>query len=737
MKSMIELRSLMSMACMSGLLVLSACGGGGGSAGTPVLGGGGGTGTGTGTSAPKISLTLSSSTVTAAAPVTAKVTLQDAIGNALAGQVVSFSTTKALGKFNADSALTDENGQATVSVSPATTSAAGADEVVVSALVGTTTVTAKQGFQLTATNIAIASFLSQASTLSAYGQTTLSVQLSGTSPTVPVTVQISSSCVTAGRAVLTPATVTTATGTAVFTFRDGGASGSCGAVQTEDTLTATIAGSTESKAVKVALSKPSAGQITFGGASPTRIYLKNSGKVESATVKFVVRDGSGNPVPQQDVDIEPVSLAGNLTVNGLSDPSKFPITVPSDSNGEVAISINAGSVPTAVSIKATIRGTTISTVSSDLSIGVGLPSQNKFTLALGAQNIEGFNIDGATNTFTVVASDRSGNPVPDGTTVNFWSGESGQVETQKTTLLNSNGLASVTANFASGGARPADGRITVVAYSLGEESFIDLNKDNLYTSGEDFQDLGDVFLDRLNNGSFNPSKDESRSQQDGKGSLACINSTDELLVLGSATPSVPNTCDRTWGKAYVRSAQEMVLSTSLANPMWGTSMPAGSYGNKSCPAPVSRAIGYNADDSAANINLYPIGDVTIFKADGQGKVVMYASDMNSVAWNPMAKGSVVTAIGSPGVTAAVDYGSPIGSTTSAANTLVVVSFKLDDKTTSGDVTVKFTSPSGSTTAVQFSVAKAAKPSDDIPAGSPADYKPPFPTVNYSTSSCRL
>jgi hypothetical protein len=47
--------------------------------------------------------------------------------------------------------------------------------------------------------------------------------------------------------------------------------------------------------------------------------------------------------------------------------------------------------------------------------------------------------------------------------------------------------------FCAGNPRPADGRVTILAYALGEESFVDSNGNNRYDAGEPFTDLGDPF----------------------------------------------------------------------------------------------------------------------------------------------------------------------------------------------------------------------------------------------------
>ena len=57
----------------------------------------------------------------------------------------------------------------------------------------------------------------------------------------------------------------------------------------------------------------------------------------------------------------------------------------------------------------------------------GLPSQLNFSVSQATINIEGYKIQGTPNTYTVIASDRLGNPVPDGTAINFIA-EGGQIQ---------------------------------------------------------------------------------------------------------------------------------------------------------------------------------------------------------------------------------------------------------------------------------------------------------------------
>ena len=402
--------------CFSALLLMAvaACGGGGGSAGTPILGGGGSN------AQPKMTIELSTSTVTAATPATVKARLVDTTGAPVPGSVVTFATLGGLGVFSASTALTDASGIATVTLQPRTATATGADTATATATVSGVEASASLGFQLTATNVTIASFVSDLSTISAYGQTALTVRLAGHTPGTPVNVTMSSACVTKGLASLTPPTaVSTSTGSATFTYRDLG----CGSFDAIDGLQASIGGTAATANLQLALTAPTVSSLSFVSASPEVIFLRGSGFTENSNVVFQVRDANGGGVPNRRVLLEPTTLAGGLLVDGGS----VPVTKLSDSEGKVLVRVNAGTVPTPVRIRATLEGSTISTVSSNLSIAVGLPSQNNFSMSQGTFNIEGNNIDGVSNTYMIIASDRLGNPVPDGTAINFVT-EGGQVQ---------------------------------------------------------------------------------------------------------------------------------------------------------------------------------------------------------------------------------------------------------------------------------------------------------------------
>lgn len=683
---------------VSAALCLTACGGGGGSAGEPVFNGGtpGTPGTPV-TDTAVVTMSLSSTTVTAGAPATITVTVKNKAGAALAGQVVKFSSDANLAAFSAPSALTDANGVASVVLSPAVATSTGADTVRATVNYVDKDYVASSGFQLTATNVTIASFTSDVSNLSAYGQANLTVTLNGTSSNSPVNLVLTSSCTVAGKGTLTPSSQTTSTGRATFTFRDGG----CGAVAGAENLQVSVTGTALTQTLNLPVSSPAVASIGYVSAVPDKIYLRGSGYVENSNITFQVKDANNNGVPEQLVTLEPSVLVGGLTLDGGS----VPVTKRTDKDGNVLVRINSGTVPTPVRVKATLQGSSISTVSSSLAIAVGLPSQLNFSLAQGTRNIEGYTIQGTPNTYNIIASDRLGNPVPNGTAINFVT-EAGQVEDIKQTALDATGLAKATANFGTASPVPVDGRVTVVAYALGEKSFLDTNGNNVYDSGEDYQDLGDIFLDRKYDNFYLPAEDQFVSVTTGE-TKACLAANSALLATDVSMPSRPNTCNQAWGRAYVRRAVQTIFSTSEARPLWGTGWPASAAAPSGVCGSSVRLLTHYVNDVKQETDFIMFGRAGLYSVGIGGVISFIAADANPVAFNPMAAGTVVSVAATDGLAVSVVGGSPVPST--SAPTGAAISYKFDDKTTSGTITVTFRSPSGLATAFSQFITMNAMP----------------------------
>ena len=691
-----------------------------------------------GTGTASLRLGLSSSSISSATPATVTATLSDSRGTAVPGQVVTFSVVRGLARVSIGTALTNAQGVATTFLAPTSPSGAGADEVTASVTLGGTTLSDTKGFEINATNVTLAfDALTPASfTLAEYAQTPLTLRLSNVSVGSPVNVSVSSSCLASGKATISPATFTATTTSVTLLYKDNG----CGALQQQDVIQAVVVGAANSATLTLPLSQPGVSSIAFVQAVPETIYLKGSGLGESSTVTFEVRDSAGNPLRNQRVQVTLLTGSGGLTMEGQ--PFNTAVGLDTDANGRVSARVNAGTVPTPVRILASITlsgGTVVSTVSSNLSVAVGFPSQLNFSLAQGTLNIEGYDRDGTTNTYSIIAADRNGNPVPVGTTINFVT-EGGTVEPAKRTQF-VDGLARATANFVSSSPRPIDGRITVTAYALGEESFLDRNGDNAWNTGEPYQNLGDVFKDRNFDGLYDPSEDELIPLQGVPQSQSCSVSltTSEALLLGvnagipstSATPSFANSCDGTWsgpGRVLVRRAAETVLSTSAARPLWASvggleagcrrlrlqtgPLPAGSAGP--APSAVRALVGGDTWYSTASDGVLFF---TIADANPGRPVANPTADLTDRAnWlvlprlNPVAAGSVVGATSSSrGFAPSIVGGSPVASSNEATTAAVAYTFS-DPTALIGVINLTVTSPSGLAVTYSITVDRSRGPS---------------------------
>jgi len=649
---------------------------------------------------PTLDMTLSSDSISAASPATITARLQDAIGSPISGQVVTFAVVRGLAVTNVETALTNASGVAQVVLSPASSVAAGADEITATVNYAGASLQRTRGFQVQATPVTLTAFTSAADPLAAYGQTTLTLLIGGAGVTSPVNISVSSSCVSQAKATLSPSTFTATSSTVTMQYRDNG----CGAIQASDQLLAVVTSTGLSRSLALDIQSPGESSVGFVSASPEQIFLRGSGFVESSIVTFEVRDAAGNPLPNRLVELRLQTGAGDVTMEGrgvesVNPPSAAPFTLTSNAQGRVSVRVNSGTLPTPVRINARLAGSSIATVSSNLSVAVGLPSQLNFSLSQGTRNIEGFNIDGTPNTYQVIAADRSGNPVPNGTSINFVT-EGGQVESiRQTTVVN--GIARTVAQFVSADPRPVDGRVTITAYALGEESFIDLNGNNVYDAGEPFQDLGNIFKDRNFDGVFDGSTDEFVPLAINNSSLCAALPAAYLPILGldAGIPSVGGrTCDSRWsgtGQIYVRRATETVLSTSGARALW-----AGTSGLDATCRKIDMQVGNLTTQTDRFTRV--AGDT--WYGGRSGTLSFIAADANPgnqflgllPRLNPMAAGTTITAASpTAGVTVTVG-GSPVPSTTAASGASVAYSFG-PTAPASGVVLVTFTSPSGTAT----------------------------------------
>ncbi|MFC5459595.1 hypothetical protein [Massilia niabensis] len=560
--------------------VLSACGGGGGDPGAvPAASGSGGTGgTGGTVTTPvatdtKVSLVMvdgSGNTVTSLSggqAGTLKATVLTPAGKPAAGAIVQFATTtQGLVSFTPEtgSALTDANGVAVVTIKPASYTVSGAAAVSATSVVEGKTGSASVNMAIGAAPLTVGTLAfvePPKASLPAFSTLALNIPVSsaGKPATESTGLALSSLCVGDGTATLVPSGMSNGVQVATYTNN--------GCTRGRDLITASIGNSSQTIALDV--SAANIGAVQFSGASltGTSIVLKGSGgqgRSESAQLTFRVVDQQGKGLAGVDVDFSTTTSIGGLAVS--------PARATTDASGNVSTMVSSGTIPTPVRVLASAsrNGATITGLSDTLIVSTGLPIQRAMSMSAEHYNVEGGNVDGTRVKITVRMADQYGNPVSDGTAVNFVT-EGGAVGTpaQGGCVTDGDGctVELVTQNF-----RPADGRVTVLAYAQGIENFVDLNGDGQYSctnyvdasgkvpavyrplvdtcvsGGEPFpvpgDDMGDPFLDTQGDGVYN--------------ALA----GDRPFPYGHASYTAAG--DGKWGLNYLRSSIEVVFSGSYA-----------------------------------------------------------------------------------------------------------------------------------------------------------------------------
>ncbi|MBQ4888234.1 Ig-like domain-containing protein [Shewanella sp. MMG014] len=232
----------------------------------------------------------------------------------------------------------------------------------------------------------------------------------------------------------------------------------------------------------------------------------------------------------------------------LTQANKYAVAY-TDANGDVTVTVRSGNVPTPVKVFAVWQDENdpsslpVSNISDSLTVTTGLADYNSFSLSASVLNVEGWNRDGETSTVTIRSADHFNNPVPAGTVVHFVTegGNIGQGDLDGScTTVSNTGTCSViwtssnprpfdgtTVTCPNGGfngsvlppctgatmagytdgtnsviAEPRPGRSTITAYAIGEESFVDLNGNGLFDTGEQWIDLSEAFFDHNEDGNY-------------------------------------------------------------------------------------------------------------------------------------------------------------------------------------------------------------------------------------------
>ena len=318
------------------------------------------------------------------------------------------------------------------------------------------------------------------------------------------------------------------------------------------TISAT-AGSITASAPVVIQALPVLG-IQFLQANPQVVGIKGAGQAEVSEVSFSVTDTEGLPIGDG-------TVVNFQFLNGMNPGGGAAIDPPAAATvgGVAKTFLKSGFVagPTRILafIDANGNGTfdsgEIFSTSTPLSIGGGVPSARFFSVAADIHNLAGLAYDNEQANISAFMADRFGNfNVLQGTAVSFYT-EAGAIDRQgvtddkgETTVLfrtqnrlpvdtdprqdlnpignetvlfndlNSNGLYDLLEP------NPRDGRVSVLAVTMGEETFYDTNGNGVYDPGEPFDDNGgepfidendngiydgpEEFTDQNNNGSYDP-----------------------------------------------------------------------------------------------------------------------------------------------------------------------------------------------------------------------------------------
>jgi len=295
-----------------------------------------------------------------------------------------------------------------------------------------------------------------------------------------VTASFSSDCAAAQTAIISPPSVTTNNGTATATYEARGCAGS-------DTITVAVAfkdGSATTLTKSLLVEAADIGTIKSVSIEPPILAILGSSGVaaETATLKFKVLDNTGGPVSGQEVTFRLSTTDGGITFT--------PVSAKSNLDGMVQVSVTSGTKQVTVTVIATVTNTAVQT-SADLVIASGLPDDNSFSISVETLNSDTLHHNGVKIPVRVDVGDHTNTQPVAGIPVAF--------QTEGGKIINScqtDELGQCTVDWISSDPRPEDGRVTILATVIGEESYEDTNPSNgQFDDGEIFLDLDEVFRD--------------------------------------------------------------------------------------------------------------------------------------------------------------------------------------------------------------------------------------------------
>jgi hypothetical protein len=662
---------------------------------------------------------------------TLRAVIKSGSGAPLRNVVVTLSSTDNSTVFTpaVGSVLTDVNGAANIVLAPG--NLPGKYVLTVSANVNGTVLTSTVNYRVVFPAVTFG-YIDRPETLVAYTYTQIGIrtEFNGTQLYTPVqSVEFTSLCSVAGKAVIA-SPVNTVNGVAKTTYRDNG----CGM---DDVITAStvVNGARISKTTIMTVYPDYRGQVNFVSASSTNIALKDTGSIErpeSSVVLFKVLGRDGKPFQGQRVNFKLSTSVGGLThvPSQLGDTFPFPpgkdqgVT---DVNGIARTTVMAGTVATPVRVLAFLEHSVLTAESDQLMVTSGVAAQNNFTLSSSMFNTEGWDAAGCAAPSGAIITARLGdyfnNPVPDGTAVSFTAeggsidascltGQDSAVQADGSVLTRKGTPGACSVRFCAGNPRPDDGRVTILAHALGEESFIDANGNDRFDAGESYVDLGEPFRNdravtalnanfqddafssgnavRVGNEPYTDSNSSGAWDRRGDGQYNGV-----LRAPSSVNTSPANT-------VHVRKALVQVLSTSKAQIT-----PLGSV-----PFALDSCMDGTLFENAVRTFPIAIRDIngTVFPIN-RSAITGQAIDLPG---NPLPAGTTIAFTASNGaIVNGRSFVVPNIESASAANWVYPVQMVSDvtqvgtvcqlNKVRSGTLTVTVTTPSGQVTTASFGV----------------------------------
>lgn len=469
--------------------------------------------------------------------------------------------------------------------------------------------------------------------LSAGGSTGLTTRLvdqNGDFASEPFSITFNSPCASNGASeIVSP--VTSSNGVFASTYTAKGCEGS-------DKITATVNGISVENTVNV--QGANLGAVEFIGAEPQNILLKGMsapGRQHTSTVTFQIKNDVGGPIANADVKFELTTEVGGITLSAVEGKT--------DNNGFVSTILQAGTVHTSVRVRATVErdNDTISSESSQLIISTGIADQNSLSISLSVFNPSAWNHDGEKVSVNMYASDRYNNPVPDGTSIAFFT-ELGQIEPSCQTV---NGACVV--EWTSSDPRNlgivdplyprssltnhSDGISTITAVVIGEESFIDTNSNGIFDDGDILDsnsDRGEAFEDYNMNYDTDTLKDNISNNQHDDGLEPYLDfnlngmrdpKDNKYTGLGCAHSTL---CGDENGLKHIFTSIELVMAETFQNiRIW-----EGGIGGNLVNT-IRNGVSYVIEVSGVTNNQVPPADTTISTSSDEAEVVVGSAKVGS------------------------------------------------------------------------------------------------------------